>query len=168
MSYTAPKHEALSESLSEDEGGSLSAGGGAAEVLDELPGASSYGGSELEEDEGGGTDADADADGLAAENKQGRCLLEVDEDGELVDAWIPAHGEAWEVVQRQLGGLLSRPPPAPRPPPPRAATFHSSAPAPPRPKHQRLVHSASVPRPTCSPIPHCSPFTYSALRATTP
>ena len=87
MSYTAPKHEALSESLSEDEGGSLSAGGGAAEVLDELPGGSSYGGSELEEDEGGGTDADADADadGLAAENQKRRCLLVV-EDFEVVDA----------------------------------------------------------------------------------
>ena len=85
MSYTAPKHEALSESLSEDEGGSLSAGVGAAEVLDELPGGSSYGGSELEEDEGGGTDADADADGLAAENQKRRCLLVV-EDFEVVDA----------------------------------------------------------------------------------
>ena len=140
MSHTAPKHEALSESLSEDEGGSLSAGVGAAEVLDELPGGSSYGGSELEEDEGGGTDADADADGLAAENPKRRCLFMVEmvEDFEVVDAWVPAHAEVVSRIQRQLSGLLSRPLLAPRPPPPLAATFHSSAPAPPRPRHQSL------------------------------
>jgi len=74
------------------------------------------------------------------------------EDFEVVDAWVPAHAEVVSRVQGQLSGLLSRPPRAPRPPPPLAATFHSSAPAPPRPRHQRLVPSASVPRPTCSPI----------------
>ena len=74
------------------------------------------------------------------------------EDFEVVDAWVPAHAEVVSRVQRQLSGLLSRPLLAPRPPPPLAATFHSSAPAPPRPRHQRLVPSASVPRPTCSPI----------------
>ena len=74
------------------------------------------------------------------------------EDFEVVDAWVPAHAEVVSRVQRQLSGLLSRPLLAPRPPPPLAATFHSSAPAPPRPRHQRLVPSASFPRPTCSPI----------------
>ena len=83
------------------------------------------------------------------------------EDGEFIDAWLPADGPALEIVQRQLGGggvanscprgPPPRPSPPPRPPPPRAATFHSSAPAPPS-RPQRWLHSGSVPRPTRSPI----------------